>query len=225
MKALLILPLLISWISSPAPQTDGGPVTVLSFKWSKIQRPSGSSGEAPLPARAVSQNDKNFERNARTNDPAGMRDPNADTLDLRGQELEKNARAANKSQAKTSDAFAFQAKIHNASQNTIEVVFWEFQFIDAANPANVNRRQFMCGINLKPDKDKELQAVSALGPATINAATVAGGAGQERAVINRVEFSDGKSWMRKDWNAAEIKDSYKRAMATPWLPNEMCRAL
>jgi len=41
----------------------------------------------------------------------------------------------------------------------------------------------------------------------------------------RVEFADGKSWMRKDWNAGEIKTAYQRAMATPWAPNEMCRAL
>jgi len=44
-------------------------------------------------------------------------------------------------------------------------------------------------------------------------------------LINRVEFADGKSWMRKDWNANEIKAGYQRAMATPWAPTEMCRAL
>ncbi|MGQ0760935.1 MAG: hypothetical protein ACT4OT_02780 [Acidobacteriota bacterium] len=48
---------------------------------------------------------------------------------------------------------------------------------------------------------------------------------QEKVIINRVEFADGKSWMRKDWNANEIKAAYQRAMATPWSPTEMCRAL
>jgi hypothetical protein len=37
-------------------------------------------------------------------------------------------------------------------------VFWEYQFTDPANPGNVTRRQFLCGVNLKPDKEKELQA-------------------------------------------------------------------
>jgi hypothetical protein len=44
-------------------------------------------------------------------------------------------------------------------------------------------------------------------------------------VINRVEFADGKSWTRKDWNAGEIKAGYQRAMATPWSSNEVCRGL
>lgn len=60
------------------------------------------------------------------------------------------------------------------------------------------------------------ETVSAAGPATSL---------QEKVVINRVEFADGKSWMRKDWNANEVKAAYQRAMATPWSPNEMCRAL
>jgi len=226
-KVQIILPLLTLLISGAAqtPSPDAGPVTVVSFKWSKIQQTSVASTDKPLPARAVSSNDKNFERTSRVNDPAGFRDPNADTLDTRGQELEKNTRSANKPAAKGTDTFAFQAKIHNAGNSVIEVVFWEYQFIDATNPANVTRRQFLCGINLKADKDKDLQAISSLGPTTINAAVSGASSVQEKAIINRIEFADGKSWMRKDWNAAEIKESYKRAMATPWAPTEMCRAL
>jgi hypothetical protein len=226
MKAHVIFPLilLISTGVAQTPSPDAGPVSVVSFKWSKIQRASPASSSNPLPARAVSPNDKNFERTSRVNDPAGFRDPNADTLDARGQELEKNARSANTSTAKGADAFSYQAKIHNSGQSVIDVVFWEYQFIDASNPANGTRRQFLCGISLKPDKDKDLQALSSLGPTTINAASGASSV-QERVIINRIEFADGKSWMRKDWNASEIKESYKRAMATPWSPNEICRAL
>jgi hypothetical protein len=229
MKILFLVSLLTVSVSPFAHQTpaaDAGPITVLSFKWSKIQQPTAPSGGNPLPARAITPNDKNFDRNARANDPAGVRDPNADTLDQRGQELEKNARSANNPSAKSTGTFAYQAKIKNVSQSVIEIVFWEYQFVDAANPGNISRKQFLCGINLKPDKDKDLQAFSSLGPATVNAtASAAGSSSQDRVIINRVEFSDGKAWMRKDWNAAEIRESYKRAMATPWAPNEMCRSL
>jgi hypothetical protein len=230
-KALFILPLLATlvlpiWVPQ-TPAADDSQITVLGFKWSKVHQTASASGDKPLPARAVTQSDKNLERNSRINDPAGVRDPNADTVDARSQELEKASRAANTAAAKTTDAFAYQAKIHNGSKNTIEIIFWEYQVIDAANPANTSRRQFLCGINLKPDKDKELQALSSLGPTTVNAANVGAttNPGQEKVIINRVEFADGKSWMRKDWNASEIKESYKRAMATPWSPNEVCRAL
>ena len=231
MNLLFIVPLLATlivpiWVPQ-TPTADQSQITVLGFKWSKVHQTAVASGDKPLPARAVTPNDKNFERTSRINDPAGVRDPNADTLDARGQELEKAKRAANAGAPKMTDAFTYQAKIHNDSKNPIEVVFWEYQFIDRANPANTTRRQFLCGINLKPDKDKELQAFSSLGPTTVNAASLGSGEtpAQEKVVINRVEFAGGKSWMRKDWNASEIKESYKRAMATPWSPNEMCRAL
>lgn len=224
--AMLIFP-------APNPQTpmpDGSPISVLSFKWTKThQTMDTSASDKPLPARAVTQADKNYDRNARINDPAGKRDPNADTVDARAAAMEQSVRDAEKAGPKSIEAFAYQAKIHNASKQVVEVVFWEYQFIDSTNPGNVTRRQFLCGINLKPDKDKDLQA-SGLGgpPNTIDAGNIANKSVspfQEKVVINRVEFADGKSWMRKDWNANEIKAGYQRAMATPWSPNEMCRAL
>ena len=233
MKTFLLLPLLAMLVfpvqNPQTPPPDGSQIAVLSFKSSKSRQTTDASGtEKPMPARAVTQADKNLERNARVNDPAGTRDPNADTLDGRGAALEKNVRDADKSQARTVDAFAYQVKIHNASKQVVEIVFWEYQFVDPANPANVTRRQFLCGVNIKPDKDKDLQAYSLSGPTdAVSAASLAVPASpfQEKVVINRVEFADGKSWMRKDWNAGEIKTAYQRAMATPWSPNEMCRAL
>ena len=232
MKTVLLLPLFAMLVFSGHPtQTppDGSQITVLSFKWSKGRQLNDfSAPEKPMPARAMTQADKNLDRNARGNDPAGVRDPNADTADTRGAALEKSVRDAEKPQAKPVNVFTYQAKIHNASKQTVEIVFWEYQFIDAAVPDKVTRRQFLCGVNLKPDKDKDLQAFSLSGPTdavtTANLATSASPF-QEKVVINRVEFADGKSWMRKDWNAGEIKTAYQRAMATPWAPNEMCRAL
>ncbi len=231
---ILLLPLL-TILAFPdrvmqTPTPDGSQIEVLSFKWSRSRQTfAPPADDRPMPARALTQADKNLERNARINDPAGKRDPNADTLDARAAALEKSVRDAQQAESKTVDAFAYQAKIHNAGKQAIEIVFWEYQFIEAANPGNVTRRQFLCGINLKPDKDKELQASSLAGPPnTISAGSLANKSDspfQERVIINRVEFADGKSWMRKDWNAGEIKAAYQRAMATPWSPNEMCRAL
>ena len=214
--------LLLPVQNPPAAPPDGSQIAVLSFKWSRSRQPDdASASDNPVPSRAVTTADKNLERNARANDPAGKRDPNADTLDARGQALEASVRSAEKKE-KTIDGFAYHVKLHNTGQQTVDVVFWEYQFIDAANPANVTRCQFLCGVKIKPDKDKELQAFETSGPG--EAASPATSL-QEKVVINRVEFADGKSWMRKDWNANEIKAAYQRVMATPWSPNEMCRAL
>ncbi len=229
MKTLCLLPLLASFVlpvqNPPTPPPDGSQVAVLTFKWSKSRQAAGASdSDKPVPSRAVTTADKNLERNARANDPAGKRDPNADTLDARGQALEAITQSANKKENKI-DGFTYQVKLHNTGKQTVDVVFWEYQFIDGTNPGNVTRRQFLCGVKIKPDKDKELQAFEMSGPGdTLSAASPATSL-QEKVVINRVEFADGKSWMRKDWNANEIKAAYQRAMATPWAPNEMCRAL
>ena len=150
---MLVLPVQ----NPPTPPADGSQIAVLSFKWSKSRQTVGASeSDKPVPSRAVTPSDKNLERNARTNDPAGKRDPNADTLDARGA-LEASVRSAEKKD-KTVDGFAYQVKLHNTSKQTVEVIFWGYQFIDAANAANVTRRQFLCGVKIKPDKDKELQA-------------------------------------------------------------------
>ena len=228
MTTLCLLPLLamlVLPVQNPPTPPDGSQIAVLSFKWSKSRQTVGApDSDKPVPSRAVTTADKNLERNARVNDPAGKRDPRADTLDARAQALEESVRSAEKND-KTVHGFAYQVKLHNTSKQTVEVVFWEYQFIDATNPGNVTRRQFLCGVKIKPDKEKELQAFEISGPGeTINAASPAASL-QETVVINRVEFADGKSWMRKDWNANEIKAAYQRAMATPWSPNEMCRAL
>ena len=233
MKTFLLLPLLAMLafpiLPGQTPPADESQIAVISYKWSRTrQTRDNAPGDNPLPAGAVTQADKNFDKNARINDPAGVRDPKADTTDTRSSELEKSVRSGQKPGAKAVDAFAYHAKIRNGSKQAVEIVFWEYQFVDQANPANVTRRQFICGVNIKPDKEKELQAFSLSGPTdSINAASPETSANplQEKVIINRVEFADGKSWMRKDWNANEIKTAYQRAMATPWSPSEMCRAL
>ena len=232
MKTFLLLPLLAMLVSPDrmvqTPTPDENQVAVLSFKWSKTRQTIDTpTSEHTRPVPEMIQTNKYYERNSRANDPAGARDPNQDTIDGRSAALEKNVQSAEK-QSKTVDAFTYQAKIHNASQQVVERVFWEYQFVDPANAESVTRRQFVCGVSVKPDKDKELQAYGLSGPpSAVSAASLAKSANpfQEKVVINRVEFAGGKSWMRKDWNAGEIIAAYERAMATPWSPNEMCRGL
>ncbi len=229
MKTYFLLPLFVLMAlpmqnSQTAPPGES-PISVLSFKWSRSQQSANTSGaNRSIPASAMTQANKNLERTARGNDPAGVRDPNADTVDSRSAALDRSVQSAQNAGNKF-DGFAYQAKIHNASKQVVEVVFWEYQFSDSANPGEVTRRQFLCGVNIKPDKDKELLAFGVSGPPNTVDAKAPGGSLQEKVVINRVEFADGKSWMRKDWNAGEIKAGYQRAMATPWAPNEMCRVL
>jgi hypothetical protein len=226
------LPLLLSLIQmgqGGAASDDGSTLTVLGFKWSK----SRQTAEKPVvantaPAAAMIPANKNFERNRRINDPAGVRDPNADTIDGRSAALEKSVQESRAPKVEPVDVFTYRAKVRNAGAKVVEVMFWEYQFTESASPANVVRRQFLCGVQIKPGKDKELVAVSLSGPDDVvsveSLAHKPGNLYQEKVVVNRVEYADGSIWQRKGWNFGEVRSSLARALATPW-GAEMCRGL
>ena len=234
MRMLLLLPfLLISVLpchsQNGAGEADGSQVMVLGSKWFKSRQVIEKlSTEGTAPAAAMTSANKNFERIRRANDPAGVRDPNADTLDGRSAALEKTVQEARSPKVTPVDGFAYRVKIQNTGAKVIEVLFWEYQFKETSNPTTVARRQFLCGVNIKPNKDKELQAFSASGPSdVISAGSLANKSGnlfQEKVVINRVEYSDGSIWQRKDWDFSGVKSSIARAISTPW-GTEMCRSL
>jgi hypothetical protein len=234
MRTIFLLSFFLMFVSPSQSQQgavadEGAPVEVLGFKWSKSRQvverlvtPSNAPAAAMIPAN------KNFERNRRINDPAGVRDPNADTIDGRSAALEKSVQESRSAKNKPVDGFAYRVKIKNAGAKVIDVVFWEYQFTELANPSNVGRRQFLCGVNIKPNKEKELQAFSLAGPGdVVSADSLANKSADlfaEKVVINRVEYEDGTIWQRRDWNFAEVKSAIARAVATPW-GTEMCRGL
>lgn len=236
MKALFLFPLLLALMATPQnpPNTaEACPVAVVAFKWAKTHQTAkqpepGSTASVP-PAAAMTTANKNFQRNGRINDPAGARDPNEGTLDTRSAALEKAVQDARTPSPKLVDGFAYQVKVHNPTTKAIAAVFWEYQFFDSSTPANLTRRQFVCDVNVKPDKDKELQAFGLLGPSdVVSVQTLANSpasVARENVVINRIEYKDGSYWQRKDWNVAEIKLTYHIVRSTPWAPDEMCRGL
>lgn len=230
MRTLLLLPLLLAPAShaqnAGADAPEESPLAVLAFKWSKARRTGEKiEPEYRIPERAVIQENKNFERNARVNDPVGVRDPNLDTLDGRSAALERSVQQARTPKPRVVDGVEYRARVRNAAAKAVEIIFWEYRL-----DAGATRRQFLCRADIKPGKEKELLAFSTLGPAdAVSAGGPAGGPGgdasRETVVINRVEHADGYIWQRKGWSFAEIRDAYVRALATPWSPDEMCRRL
>jgi hypothetical protein len=235
MRTLLLLPFLIMFIpqNQNGAAADKGPqeavVVVLGSKWSKSrQTPTLTETATTAPAQAMIPANKNFERNRRANGPAGVTDPNEDTIDGRRAAMEKAVQESRAPKAKPVDGFAYQVKVRNAGAKVIEVLFWEYQFKETANPSNIVRRQFLCGVNIKSDKEKELQAFSLFGPSDVisvgSLVKQPGNLFVEKIVINRVEYADGTIWQRKDWNFAEMKPAIAHALGTPW-GAEMCRGL
>lgn len=232
MKALLLLVLLVSFFSfgsAQNPTTDEtAPVAVLNFKWSKDRRAAetaDTTGANP-PAAAMTAANRNFERQKRINDPAGVRDPNADTLDGRSAALDRLVEESRENKPRI-DGFTYQAKIQNNAAKTIKSVFWEYQFREQANPATMSRRQFVCSANVKPEKTKDLEIFSLAAPTgviSIDAlARKATNKFDETVIINRVEYEDGSIWQRKGWNFEDVKLTVNPASAAR--KAQVCRGL
>lgn len=218
-------------LSAQQPKPEDYAVEVVSSKWSKYrQKINKSDNQATTPRVLPLSNraNRNFERNRRVNDPVGTPDPNAETIEGRSEALEKNVQESRNPKSVFVDGFLYQAKLRNTGKSTIEILFWEYRFSDRANPANASSRQFLCGVKLKPGKEQDLNIFSTFSPGgVISAEGLEDKNGElydEKIVINRVEYSDGVIWQRKDWSYKEIKSSIERALSTPW-GTEMCRNL
>src|SRR5689334_23735436 len=213
MKTLLLLSLLVNLFipfQGPMVSSEVSPLTVASFKWSRARRNMEKPPvEGNAPASAMIPQNRNFARNARSNDPQGDRDPNADTLDGRSAAIEKSVAASRAPKTQPLDGYAHRIKVQNPTTKVVEIVFWEYQFHDPANPDLVARRQFLCGVNIPAGKGKELEGFSVAGPSeVVNVKTLADNAAKpfkESVLINRVEYADGSIWQRKGWSLAEVK--------------------
>ena len=222
---LFILPTLVQ-TQTPA-NDEAAPMTVSNYKWSRArQAPEAPQTEISVPVRQVIPQNKTFARNARINEPRGARDPNQDTLDGRSEAMEKNVQAARAPKSEPREGFSYRVKVKNGANKVVEIVFWEYQFSEAVDPKILARRQFLCGVNIRPDKDKELEGFSVAGPSDV----VSVGAladktrFKENVLINRIEYSDGSIWQRKGWHLAEVKGSYDRVLREPWVPGQ-CKGL
>lgn len=232
MRILLLLMFLLSLalqVQNSSAQTDGPSLVVVDSKYSKARHTlefADMSATAPAPAMTAAN--KNFERNRRMNDPAGVLDPNSVTIDGRSAAIEKSVQESRAPKRKEVEGYEYRVKFRNSGGKAVEVLFWEYRFTETANPSNVARRQFLCGVGIKPGKDKEVISFSVSGPSNVvsagSLATEAGPSYNEKVVVNRVEYADGTIWQRKDWNFMEVRESIKRATSTPW-GAEMCRGL
>ena len=232
MKLLFVFPILLSLLIPYQVANSNGessPLTVVNFKWSKTRRTVETPpNEGNAPARAMIPQNRNFARNARINDPQGVRDPNADTLDGRSAAMEKSVQESRTAKPKATDGFTYRIKVQNPGKNVVEIVFWEYQFHDPADPSLVARRQFLCGVNIAGEKSKDLEGFSFSGPSdVVNVSTLANKSEnpfKEKVLINRVEYADGSIWQRKGWSLAEVKTTYDRVLREPWVPG-MCKGL
>jgi len=211
MLTLFLLPFLFGPSlagQNPAGTTDAAPVIAVSFKWFKDRQPAENVASPLGPQPEMNDSTKTMARQRRANASAGDRDPNLDSMDSRSAALEDIVRQSR--EAPPIDGFTYTVRLQNAGASTTQTVFWEYHFKETANAENISRRRFVCAIKIKPQKQTDLRVFSTLGPSNVvDVKNLAKGSGefQESVVIDRVEYADGTTWERKDWNGDEVKVS------------------
>ena len=218
-------------VTVPVCFAQNGTVTVVDSNW-KVVHESAKKGEtiSAIPAPAMIDQNKNFQRNARENQmmQRGTTDPNEQTVDGRSAQLQKMSSEAQAPNYDAKIGYAYTANVKNDSDKTVVTIFFEYRFTEIATPTRVTSRHFICGVKIKPGDKHELAAASSLGPSnTVSVESLANTTDKifdEKVIINRIEFSDDSVLNRRDWKYDDHKDAIKRVTEKGW-GKEVCRML
>ena len=225
MLSLLLLPILL--IFGPPQQRPAAdeqpPVVATYFRWFRDRQEAKKSVVPPRgPEPPLIEPKNSVYRKERTDGTAPERDPNAEKVESRSASLDQIAQEA--SESPRVDGFTYEVKFKNLNTKQTQIIFWEYQFKETMPAGNTSRRRYVCGVKIKPDKDKLIQIFSTLGPGTvINVKELMKGSGKqfdESVIIDRIEFEDGSIWQRKDWSFAEAK----LAVTKPDVRSGICRS-
>lgn len=202
---------------------------VVRAGWQRtVQRAPKPEITAQGPVKEVTSDTKYFQRKAREERTDITIDPTESTITARSAAMDRAVQESRAPQLDDIRGYSYVAEVRNDSGKTAEIVYWEYRFAEIAQPANVVRRQFLCGAKLKNGEKRALSAFSLLGPSdTITLESLAKSTNKlfnEEVLVNRIEFSDGSILQRQDWKYADVKAGVQRATSTPW-GKATCRVL
>lgn len=205
------------------------PVPILNARWKRATVRAQKPEVTPVgPVTPVMADTKYFQRKAREARTDNPMDPNTESMEGRSRAMDKAVRESRTAQGDDVTGYTYTAEMRNDTGSTISIIFWEYKFVEIARPANVVRRQFLCGTEFKNGVTKELSAFSLHGPSDVIAvdslAKVDEKLFTESVQVNRIELSDGTIIQRDNWKFSDVKEAVQRATSTPW-GNEVCRAL
>jgi hypothetical protein len=228
MRILLIISVLPLLLVSNGFSQD--PMPILNSSWQRtVQTAQKNIVETtPGPARAVTNDDKYFQRKSREQRTDSPYDPNVTTEDGRRAAMEKAVQESRTPSLDDAAGYSYFTTVRNDSGKTVKIVFWEYRFTELARPTNIVRRHFVCSVNLKNGDSRQLSAFSLLAPSeVIDAQSLSSSNGKlfdEKVVVNRIEFSDGTFRQRGNFNYEEVKTAAERTTGTP-RGGETCRVL
>ena len=123
------------------------PVPILKANWKRATVRAQQPQVAGVgPVTPVMAETKNFQRKAREQRTDHPMDPNTESIEGRSLAMDKAVKESRTPQPDDTTGYTYTAEMRNDTGSTISIIFWEFKFVEIARPANVVRRQFLCGL-------------------------------------------------------------------------------
>jgi len=222
-KASILILLFSGWCLSQEP------VQILSARWQRATLRAPDPDVSPVgPVTPMIPENKYFQRKTRDQRTDNPTDPTQESMEGRSRTMDKAVRESRTARPDDQKGYSYTVAVRNDTGETIAIIFWEYEFTEIARPANVIRRQFLCGVRMKNGEKKDLSVFSTLGPSdVIDVESLEKSTEKlfkEKVQVNRIEFSDGNILQRDGWKFDDVREAVKRATSTPW-GQEMCRAL
>ena len=114
--------------------------------------------------------------------------------------------------ASTRYSYQYRVRVKNTGPKKTKSIIWEYQLTDSSGTEVISQRLFLCSATVKPDTVKLLQAGTLAPPNRVVSADPADQSQKQKAVINRVEYSDGTRWIREGWKPDDstLRDEAKK---------------
>ena len=181
-------------ISAGAPPLEVLEVEVLAyeFKPRRVRDPRNPPPPGPVDARDI--------RGVR-GDTATREQP---TIGDRSRELREIGRRTDRQPVMTRSSggysYEYRIRVKNTSPKKIKSILWEYQLPEGSDSTIVGQRLFFCPVTVKPGSIKLLAPRTPSPPSRVVSAETSDDKSQtHKAIINRVEYSDGSTWIREGW--------------------------
>ncbi len=123
------------------------------------------------------------------------------TIETRSRELRevgrRTAREPSFRQTTPLYIYEYRVRVKNTSPKKIKSIVWEYQPSDAADTTDASQRIFLCAVSVKSGEIKVLKASTSLAASRVVSADASDE--KPKAVVNRVEYTDGSAWTRDGW--------------------------
>jgi len=105
------------------------------------------------------------------------------------------------------DLYRYRVNLKNTGVRVVKAVVWDYQASDTNEFIDSTHRLFRCTAKIKPNQSEKIDGYSVLPPTRVISASQTKSF-SERAILNRIEYSDGTFWQRPNWIQPDVSSNH-----------------